>query len=297
VSVCIAALCEQSRCIVAVSDKKVSFGQFSAEHAVLKTEPVWRDNMVLFAGNDVSHATPIIDDAFETLFEGWQKSKKPTGRRQRVPTTNIADAIDAAFQKRLLRCIETAVLRPFGYTVATFKKNGRKECSEEQHAEICRKIDAVHLDGLTIMLAGFSANGEGHIWTIDGINPPHNYDRFGAWAIGSGAKAALSMLSFYQSAQLIHIRSCSVAHMAYCALTAKFMAESASDVGSSTFVTVTRQRTAETKGIEFIHEPSIGKVREQWLEHGAPRLPLEFINTELPALIEPARRTATPQVP
>lgn len=275
VSVCIAGLCEESKSVVCISDKKVSFGEFSAEDAVIKAEPLWRDgSVVMFAGDDVSHADPIIQHAHGLLSEGWDKSKRPQKRRQGLPTTILADALDVAYQWRLQKQIETSVLRSYGYTVATFKKYGRKECTEHQHADICRRIDQVHLDGLVFLLAGFSPNGHGHIWTINGSDAPRLYDRLGAWAIGSGARAALSLLSHYTSTHQLGLTHCSLERLIYCGLTAKFMAEGASDVGRFTFVTVTRR--APEPRIRFMGNTDIEKVRAYWDEHGAPRVSEDF---------------------
>ncbi|MBI2186564.1 MAG: hypothetical protein HYU37_05495 [Acidobacteria bacterium] len=284
-TVCIAALAEHDKCIVAVSDNKVGFTDFSAENLAIKNIPFGGgDWTAMCAGNDISHADPILDHASDLLREGWAKQKTPKRRRHTPDPRAVIDALDNALNWRLQREIETSVLRPFGFTAETFRRQGRQQCTETQHAALCAKINQVDLGGLVFLLAGFDQRGIGHIWSVNGVSAPHNYDRSGMFAVGSGAWPALNTMAFHADAGHLRFRHSSVESVVYCALTAKFMAESASDVGKSTFAVVLRKKG--DKATQFVKEPEVAVVRERWKNEGAPRFPTAFIVTELGSLIK-----------
>lgn len=283
VTVCIAAMAEQSKALVMISDKRVSYSEFSAENLALKNEPFWsREWTVMYAGNDVTHVEPIRQHAVELLDAVWLKAAKPRQRHAWLPPKMFADALDAAFGWRLNQEIERQVLRPFGFSSETFRRQGKRLCTESQHAEICSRIAAVHLDGLVMLLCGFDRGGYAHIWTIDGVSAPKNYDSIGMFAVGSGAKAALSTLAFHSNAGHIRYRHSPVESVLYCALTAKFMAESATDVGRSTFPVILRgsHKTPQARQLQFLTELGVGIVREKWEKEGAPRFPAGFVSPE-----------------
>jgi hypothetical protein len=66
-TVCIAALCEERKTLVLVSDKKISFGTFSGENMALKNTPIYGAWIGMYSGNDVSHAVPVRSKARELM--------------------------------------------------------------------------------------------------------------------------------------------------------------------------------------------------------------------------------------
>jgi hypothetical protein len=275
-------MAEKSEAIVAVSDKRLSYTEFSGDNLVAKTDPFWAGEwFLMYAGNDVTHVEPIRQHALGLLESGWLKQHRSKNRRTAVPPNIVADALDAAFSWRLNQEIERQVLRPFGFTGETFRRQGKRHCTAIQHTEICSRIVSVHLDGLVCLLGGFDRQGNAHLWTVDGTSAPKNYNAIGMFAIGSGAKAALSTLSFHSTARHVRYKYSPVEPVLYCALTAKFMAESATDVGHSTFVLVQRgSRKAKEIQLQFVSSDGVEEVRRRWLEEGAPRFPEGFVSKE-----------------
>ena len=285
VTVCIGALCEHGKAIVSVSDNKVSFRDFSGEHMSLKNEPFWGQWTVMSSGDDVSHVTPIVDRAYEQLADLLHVRQKSKGKkRPTLSQREVVDALDEACHWQLTGEIERIVLRRFGISIAEFTSKGKTYFTDDEHADICRRIEAIDLGQLVLLLAGFDRYGQGHLWTIDGLSAPRNYDQLGVFAIGSGAKSALSSIAFHSSQRHVRFGSNDVNRTIYFALAAKFMAESASDVGRSTFALISRAGRGVRPKREFIDD--IDAVREGWEQFGAPRNPTDFIKNQMPTLIK-----------
>src|SRR5260370_26348804 len=86
------------------------------------------------------------------------------------------------------------------------------------------------------------------------------------WAIGTGAHAALSSLAFHKH-RLELGGAITEEEAVYFGLGAKFMAESSSDVGEATFVTMHTMNT-----IKYLSERP-ESIREMWEAEGRPRCP------------------------
>ncbi len=105
--------------------------------------------------------------------------------------------------------------------------------------------------------------------------PPHDFDSIGFAAIGSGAPAALASLSFatdhYGFGRYSDMRE-----SAYHLLAAKFMSESATDVGQNTFFL-----SVGKNGNFFLHSLGMEAVRKSWMKHGAPKtFPTNYQDTK-----------------
>jgi hypothetical protein len=123
VTICIAALCENGEKIVTVSDSKVSFGDFSADGAVLKMEALFSRWMTLFAGEDIDQIPFILVRAHDLLFSARRK-------KGAIPTPQqVASALQRSYEERLEVQIEAKVLRRYGYTVKSFRDDGKRKCT------------------------------------------------------------------------------------------------------------------------------------------------------------------------
>lgn len=195
--------------------------------------------------------------------------------------------VDEAYRMALQEEIESSVLRKFNFTCETFRKNGKQQCSEAQHATICQRIDAVNLGNLQLLVYGFEQGGDerAHLWHISGGAAPRNFDAIGMWAIGSGARAALAMMAHHADQGHIRFSYDTLAKTVYCALAAKFMAESATDVGKSTFVKLLRRKSNEIHEMVNLGDDDVDVIRAHWVEHGAPKLPSDFVAKEMPKLL------------
>jgi hypothetical protein len=260
VTVCIGVLCESRKAIVCITDNKASFQDFSAEKLVLKNYPFYEGWTALPSGNDAEYFPLILEQARSALT----KIKPSTSRE-------IALAIDTAYQEQRQSLIETTVLRKYGFTSKTFMREGKKLCSDTLYNNLCEKIAAVTLSA-EFLLCGFDNKGVGHVLCAGGDKSCRSYDHFGVWAIGTGQHSALASLSFQASRSEYSVHS-RLEEAVYAALTAKFMAESASDVGKSTFAVVMRAR----KSMLFVPDIAIDILRKAWELEGAPRRSLRAL--------------------
>jgi hypothetical protein len=252
---------------------KVSFGGiFSADELSEKINPIGRNWSVLQAGNDVTDAPFIIDRARFLL------------KRVVSPTpSQAAGSIDRAYKERLQQQIESQVLAKYGLSLPAFLKDGKRRLTERTFNSIFDKIGLVQLS-MEFLVVGFDLSGEGHILYIDGVHKPASYDDFGFCAIGSGSDSAHAALAFHANQN--HFGShLDLTQSVYCACSAKFMAEFASDVGKHTFLTI-HKPDAET---QFISDLRIDdEIRKAWETHGAPRVPSRIVEA-IPSMAYTAR--------
>jgi ATP-dependent protease HslVU (ClpYQ) peptidase subunit len=272
VTVCITALCENSDKIILVSDSKVSFGDFSADMAVHKMETIFNRWMTLFAGEDTEHI-PFILERTRDILSSVRR------RRKSLPTpAQVANALQRSYEERLEAQIEAKVLRRYGYTVKSFRDEGKKKCTASVYNGLCSKIAGVKLS-LKFLLAGFDAKNKGHIIVGGGEQAPTDYTNLGFWAIGTGADAALSSLVYHRERQ--HISSASpMEQCLYIVCASKFMAESARDVGKYTagcIISVT--------DLDML--VSAHPIRRIWEEEGAPQLPKNIESRIKPLIMTP----------
>ena len=160
--------------------------------------------------------------------------------------------------------IEAKILRRYGMTVQQFIDKGRKSFTDQVFYDICTRIDGVGLS-LAFLLCGFDANHTPHLRVITADEPPQNFDSIAFAAIGTGASAALASLSFAADHHGFG-RYSEIPDSLYHLLAAKFMAESATDVGHDTFCI-----SIGKKGTFMIHHLAEKAVRDSWLKQGAPR--------------------------
>jgi hypothetical protein len=274
VTICIAALCENRDKIILVSDSKVSFGDFSADMAVLKMEPLFARWMTLFAGEDVEHIPFILERAHDLLSSARRK-------KGAVPTPGqVANALQRSYEERLETQIEATVLRRYGYTVKSFRNEGKKKCTASVYNGLCSKIANVKIS-LKFLLAGFDSKNKGHIIVGGGEEAPMDYTTLGFWAIGTGAHAALSSLVYHRERQ--HISTTKpVEECLYVACASKFMSESARDIGKFTAVSTISM-------IDGFHLPHVKPIRKIWENEGAPRLPKNLEERIKPYIVSPER--------
>jgi hypothetical protein len=259
VSICLSLLFENSKKIVNISDQKVNFGDFSADNLALKDLPIYKDMFVLFAGNDVEHAMPIIERARDIVYAS----------KSAISVRDAAYALDQAYCERLHDEITRRVLRKRGFDVESFREKGKQKCTPSSYLNLCSRIDQVSIS-LKFLVVGFGpTNATGHIYLVDGESAPKNYDAIGMYAIGAGAIAAVSSLAFH--AERLQVNPYAEEERAlYFALTAKFMAESSGDVGrGETFVTIIEKG----KPTRYPTHNFTETVRSLWEKDGAPRVP------------------------
>lgn len=196
VTVCIAALCENRRKIVFVSDTKFSFGgAHSADDIAIKAIEIHSRWSLLFAGDDVPSVPFVVARAKLAL----EKIDVPTPEQ-------ASSAVDEAHRARLHKEIEVQVLRPFGYSMKTFLKHGKQQLTEDVYGDVVNRMTQVRLS-VSFIVAGFDAQNKGHLFVIDGDHSPADHTPVGFCAIGSGYDPAVSTMSFNARRSFLGVHS------------------------------------------------------------------------------------------
>jgi hypothetical protein len=282
-SLCLSQIAESGKKIINISDQKVNFGTFSADNLALKDRPLFGETYTLFAGDDTEHVEPILSRTRQILAA--------SANIKAISVQDAADAVDLAYSERLHKEIENRVLRKRGFTIDSFRNEGRQKCTPSDYLNLCTRIDKVSLS-LKFIVSGFSGpdskdGSNGRIFTIDGMSAPKSCTPIGMWAIGSGKTAALGWLAYHIERLNVNWLS-SEAEALYYGLTARFMAETDVNVGRGDTVIYIAERG---KPIRYANYSLIQAVRQIWEQEGAPQVPknleermTELIMTEMKSL-------------
>jgi hypothetical protein len=255
VTTCIAAITAE-RFIVTASDTKMAIeGDFSVE-GVIKLEEFHGEWAALIAGGDVSQALFVLARATRIL----------KGKTNDVLI--VQDGFKRAYQEQLRECITDEFLSPFDMTLDGFKKRGSKQLPPTVYESLAFGIKNAKL-GCKFLVYGFDDNELPHIFEVGRNGRVDSRDKPGFWAIGNGAFTAISMLTYLkQMAEATTMRT-----TVYNVLAAKYLSESASDVGEDTFWFVKRYGCNA-----FFRKPNLEKdLRRIWNEKGRPSIPEEAL--------------------
>lgn len=225
-TVCIASLCKQQKCLVGIADAMVSTVDMSADNLAIKFISLGGKWVAMFSGNDISPVTPIL------------KSVRPIVRDSEKETLGeVVDAFQKAFRAAILNKAESIILSRFGMDMNDFRTNGLANFGSDIFTRLVYEIEQISLD-LTFLVAGFDledpAYSDGYIFTIQNRGEVTHYDVPGFWAIGSGQTAALGTLFGVRG----NITYKSLDDLVYVLAKAKFNAESAPGVGQKATVFV-----------------------------------------------------------
>jgi hypothetical protein len=218
VSVGIVLLSESRKAIVSISDRKVTLSDLSADYAAIKSSRLFSRCWVIEVGNDAEYAVPILGEASAGMLDKF-------GRGKIIHPAVVAQTLHETYIKHQQRQIEAAVLAKYGWTVDSFRRHGKKLCTETVYNGLCSKIEKQNIS-LEFIVNGFDDKGDGHIFVVDGRDTPRCYNRFGVWAVGSGSRSALAALTFRINSQQFDVHSSTAEEAAFFACEAKFMAES-----------------------------------------------------------------------
>jgi len=265
VTVCIAAIGRNGyshapdygdEVIVLISDQKLTLFYTSSDGVVTKRFHFHKEWVAMMAGNDITPCVEIMDASSKLLV------------KRNNTLRNVTNAVKTAFQNRLQQLVEDKILSRYGMKLADFRRNGKKQFTPEVFNSLCSQIDNTALD-CEFLVSGFDAGREPHIFTVTNPGIVNVYDRPGFWAIGSGANTALSML-FYRGQNI----ETEMEQTLYHAFEAKFMAESASDVGRETqfFIAKHGCNTVTWSSPNLINE-----IRNEWEQHGKPPFPPDVL--------------------
>jgi hypothetical protein len=208
-------------------------------------------------------------DQTESLLAAVRE-QQPDGNE---PQT-IYDGLESAVNSELVRLAAARYLSPYGITMQQFLSEGSTYFTDEIRSELARKI-ADHADNYDaeLIFAGWGAkaqeheNGKATIFGLsrDGVSR-HSDASF--YAIGSGATAAYSMLSY------LHCRrSMTLLEIIYRVVGAKVAAERVPGVGENTLMWIATKKHGDNESMGFIVQPSeIHEIKELWEKRSAPRV-------------------------
>jgi hypothetical protein len=267
VSVCIAAISSNNK-IICVTDRKASSVEFSNEDASIKLRPVDDYWTAMFAGNDISPCHPIIDAVTRSVAEH--------------PNTleNVRAAFEQCYQAYLSNLATARHLGRWRLSMKEFLETGRKKFGADIFDNLCAQIERERLQ-CQFLVCGFDSDGAPHIFTVGNPGYSEVKDDPGYWAIGNGDFAAMSILGYFEQSIVT-----SWARTVCNVWSAKFMAETAKDVGERSFgVQWGRDgKDGYLEGTEDI-------VREGWQFGGKPSISERTV-TQL-ALLEKAETRET----
>lgn len=260
--------------IVFAEDRKVTFDDFSADNAVTKNAMLCNGWWVQYAGNDAEKAALLIEKARHKISR--------TDANNRDDPQFIVNVLHEEWLEARDREIEAKLLRKHGFSFESFREHGREKCTDAVYEGLHDRIDRFKFS-LEFLVAGFDMDGDTHLYHIDSQGTISCYDDLGFWAIGSGAHAALSSLSFHiEHGNLCSYCSC-VHKAVYFACEAKFMAETSVQVGKDgTLVSIHRKNEKET---QFFFDDETQKIKKNWLKYGAPK-PSDKVMTQIYDLMQ-----------
>jgi hypothetical protein len=220
VTVCIGAICEDY--IVTVSDTKLSTGYYSHELGSLKLHDIhylWR---AMFAGK-VSQVQPLLSRLMgEVLSYG----------KDEPSVEDMADLCTRIYKEYAVQLAEESVLAPFGLSMKEFLAS-RDKLGDAIYERIWGDIARVQV-GCDLLVCGY-CGGHAHVFTVTNPTVEHPsfityFDEPGFAAIGTGNMLAESTLYAFEQT-----RFSSLEDTIYQTTFAKFVAESASDIGETNF--------------------------------------------------------------
>jgi hypothetical protein len=193
------------------------------------------------------------------------------------------NACTKGFIEENKRLAEERVLAQYGMTVEDFVKS-RESVGDLLYERIWGEISRIKL-GCELLVGGFDNSGSSHIFVVSNPtddNPSFVTDRDfpGFAAIGTGSYLADSALYGMDHNSALGLKA-----TIYNLTTAKFLSESASDVGEETYLYIFGKDGEEIELTPLVE----GELRKQWVRRGKPEIPKEAMDTITDALPEPFR--------
>jgi hypothetical protein len=250
VTVCIAGIHEDraGSSVLLVCDRRISiFGGWFSQEGNAKYTQVHTDWFGMFAG-DVEETNLMLKEVNKSL-----------AKLKAVPFETVVKRCRLAYAKVRKLLIETQVLPEFD--VPTYRKfQELKRTDEAVYLNIRAKITAAE-ENWNLLFAGFDNRRAPHLFIISGPGNVQFCDSQKYAAIGIGAFAALVWLAFYGYGSRKPL-----GELLFGALSAKFFAEKASDVGQTTVVSTIKSDMA---ALFHFNDDEVSSVRKAW--EGLPK--------------------------
>jgi hypothetical protein len=271
VTVCLAVGCDANGDvpkIVFVSDRELSLGTTTTSE--LKARYLALNWGVMFAGDDVTYAEDVIDEARILV------AQNPPATAKRA-----ANAMSQAYQKIRRERLEELYLGTYGWTMQEFVQQGSEVPSATHRQFLIDSFERYDL-GCQFLVAGFSSLNAAHPTVFEVHNPGIYVNRslIGYSAIGSGSVNAIAYLS-RQNQEVADSLSVST----YNAIVAKRLAEKAPGVGSETVAFILARGQKSDHDIRWLGQ-EIEDITKIWLTEEADIRPRE-LNNRVSAILNP----------
>jgi hypothetical protein len=189
-TICIAAICENGKSVVAASDRMITAGFLALEyeHPRPKLDRLSSSVVGLTAGDAL-----IVTELFGLCRDKIQELQSPRVAR-------VADVVKDQFIALRKRQVEELYLRPRGLTLKEFYRDGLINRLPDQLAfTLDNDMSKLGLN-LDVIIAGVDETGA-HIYGVDDPGALRCYDRMGFHGVGSGLTHALLTLAANQHCQ------------------------------------------------------------------------------------------------
>jgi hypothetical protein len=269
-TVCVAAICDNGKTIILVSDRMIGPGFIESEPNINKVVTLHGQWWLLFAGDDISPVFDIIDYAKKAIKDKNIAAKlRPDDP---APLQVVMDAVKESYEKKRMEQAESLYLKPIGWDIASFNGSaGGPNCLPD-FGEIKAKI-ADYVLNIELLVAGFS-EGTGYVFSLIGREGAiiNRHDLPGFYSIGSGGTGAAFMMYYRDMSYKTPAREA-----VYYSMEAKLFGEQASGVGEDTDLYVaTADGKFITMGEDSIDEKLVAvwnRLKPKWIHsHERPIL-------------------------
>jgi 20S proteasome alpha/beta subunit len=253
-TVCVAAICDNGKTIILVSDRMIGPGFIESEPNINKVIKLHDEWWLLFAGDDISPVFDIVDYAKEEIKKKQTKEKLAPDGRASLKT--VMDAVGESYERKRIEQAESLYLKPIGWDIASFNGSaGGPNCLPD-FGEIKAKIADYALN-IELLVAGFS-EGTAYVFSLVGREGAiiNRHDLPGFYSIGSGGIGAIFMM-YYRDLSYKTIAREAI----YYAMEAKLFGEQASGVGEDTDLYIA---TADGKFISCGEQTTEGDLIKVW---------------------------------
>ena len=164
---CAAALSDNRRTLILVSDRKIGFEMISTDPDTEKVRQVHQYWWLMYSGNDITPVFPISDRIEASLLDlSGGQAAVDAGKAVAPDVLDVEAAVAAAVQTQLRMEVEAVHLATHGWTMDSFHKE-IPNLPPKLVTEIFGSMSQARFD-ITLIVAGFDRLGQGHILTIDG---------------------------------------------------------------------------------------------------------------------------------
>jgi hypothetical protein len=247
-TLCLAAVTKDLEAIVTASDTMIGFagpaGHFSYDACMLKLGFLADSWRVMYAGNDISHLTPVVDHIRRTLFQ-------PSGSPLH-PASRVEQVAKDAYRSQWVESLDDSVMRRHGITHSEyFDAMGWERIPPESRRLIAAQVAEWDLE-LDLLIYGFDNEGP-HIFKVSGSGSTAFADTHGFAVVG--ANEIHDLVLGHLARKRVNVSSVPEAIIHLCQ--AKSMVEGQSGIGPATNVTVM------DRGDEiFIENSSLEPIRQ-----------------------------------